>query len=388
MIYNIVVLADIHCGVIDPTYQYDNLELVNIFIKKYSNIDLLVINGDYFDAILSMNSKPAILAIQWFHRLIKELKENNVKKVRVVKGTQDHDNMQLEVFRELEDNNGFFKIFNTCTFEETLPNLKAIYCPDENINAKEYMEIYSNQILQYPNIGFFHGSFDVVLPNIVVQLSEETSAKNIIYEYDLWSKIITGPMISGHWHNHMEYGSLIYVGSFDRWVFGEDEDKGFAFIRFDTTTNEYYYKQIVNEFANKYITFNIDTHIYSSIEEYSFVINKILEVLDNKDDIVETKIRIVINVTDDKTINDEFITSVKQYFANNRLVKITMKNKLKRKKKEEEVKKNKESSEKYGFILNNKLTEAEIIRQFIKESKDKEIDIAIIDRYISKYIKS
>jgi hypothetical protein len=65
-----------------------------------------------------------------------------------------------------------------------------------------------------------------------------------------------------------------------------------------------------------------------------------------------------------------------------------MKNKLKRKKKEEEVKKNKESSEKYGFILNNKLTEAEIIRQFIKESKDKEIDIAIIDRYISKYIKS
>jgi predicted MPP superfamily phosphohydrolase len=64
MIYNIVVLADIHCGVIGPTYQYDNLELVNIFIKKYSNIDLLVINGDYFDAILSMNSKPAILAIQ------------------------------------------------------------------------------------------------------------------------------------------------------------------------------------------------------------------------------------------------------------------------------------------------------------------------------------
>lgn len=385
MKYNILTIADIHFGVMEPEKQYENLELPLIFLEMYKNIDLIVVLGDYFDAILSMNSSAAIYAVSWFSKLLKTAKDNGVKKVRFIRGTKEHDNLQLEAFREMEDEEGFFKLFNENTYEETLPGLKAIYCPDENINAKDYNQIYSQNMLKFPNIGFFHGSFDVVLPDIVVQLSEETSMNNIIYDYNRWSKIVSGPMISGHWHDGNEIGSLIYVGSFDRWAFNEMVDKGFGFIQMDTETNKYFYKKIVNEFADKFITFDIDTHLYSTLDEYTSLIKTVEKELNEKD-VVNKRIRILINITDEKLINETFITSIRQFFVNNKLVKIVIKNKIKKDNEKKKKKENIETMDKYGFIFDKKLDTAETIQKFIMKSKNKDINIDIINDIISKFI--
>lgn len=385
MKYNILTIADIHFGVMEPEKQYENLELPLIFLEMYKNIDLIVVLGDYFDAILSMNSSAAIYAVRWFSKLLKTAKDNGVKKVRFIRGTKEHDNLQLEAFREMEDEEGFFKLFNENTYEETLPGLRAIYCPDENINAKNYNQIYSQNMLKFPNIGFFHGSFDVVLPDIVVQLSEETSMNNIIYDYNRWSKIVSGPMISGHWHDGNEIGSLIYVGSFDRWAFNEMVDKGFGFIQMDTETNKYFYKKIVNEFADKFITFDIDTHLYSTLDEYTSLIKTVEKELNEKE-VVNKRIRILINITDEKPINETFITSIRQFFVNNKLVKIVIKNKIKKDIEKKKKKENIETMDKYGFIFDKKLDTAETIQKFIMKSKNKDINIDIINDIISKFI--
>lgn len=385
MKYNILTIADIHFGVMEPEKQYENLELPLIFLEMYKNIDLVVVLGDYFDAILSMNSSAAIYAVSWFSKLLKTAKDNGVKKVRFIRGTKEHDNLQLEAFREMEDEEGFFKLFNENTYEETLPELRAIYCPDENINAKEYNQIYSENMLKFPNIGFFHGSFDVVLPDIVVQLSEETSMNNIIYDYNRWSKIVSGPMISGHWHDGNEIGSLIYVGSFDRWAFNEMSDKGFGFIQMNTETNEYFYKKIVNEFADKFITFDIDTHLYSTLDEYTSLIKTVEKELNEKE-VVNKRIRILINITDEKLINETFITSIRQFFVNNKLVKIVIKNKIKKDNEKKKKKENIETMDKYGFIFDKKMDTAETIQKFIMKSKNKDINIDIINDIISKFI--
>ncbi len=384
MKYNILNLADVHFGAMDPQLQYENLELFLIFLQKFKKIDLIVILGDYFNSQLPLNSQSAISAIQWLNRLYTIAKELGVKKIRIIKGTREHDNDQLEAFRELEDESGFLKIFNENTYEETLPGLRCIYCPDENINAKDYKLKYIDNLLKFPNIGFFHGSFDVVLPDIVVQLSEETSMRSIIYEYNFWSKIIQGPMVSGHWHDGNEIDSLIYIGSYDRWAFDEMQNKGFGFIQIDTDTNEYFYKKIKNEFAKDYITYNIDTHLYNTIQDYTaFIKNIDNEINQGKNQ----RIRVVINITDEKNINETFIMSIKQYFINNKAVKIITKNKLKTTKKDEKKKKNIEIKSKYGFIFDKSMEKAEVIQRFILESKNKEIPIENIEKIINKYIK-
>ena len=324
--------------------------------------------------------------MQWFNRLYDEaLSKYNVKKIRMFKGTEDHDNNQLEVFRCLEDENGFFKLFNFNTYEETLPMLKCIYCPDENINAKDYKMKYIDNILMNPNIGFFHGSFDIVLPDIVVQLSEETSMKSIIFDYDFWSKFIKGPMISGHWHNGDELDSLIYIGSYERWAFNEEEPKGFGFIQIDTETNEYFYQKIINQFAPDYISYNIETNIYNSIDDYKKLVDIINIKLKEKNN-ENIKIRIVVNITDDKLENETYITSLRKFFINNKLIKIVVKNKLKKDKNEIVKKKNIETKSKYGFILDKSISEAEKIQEFILATKNKEIPIDTIESFIKKYI--
>ena len=386
MNYNILSFCDIHSGVFDVELQFGNMEIINEFISQYNSVDLVVISGDYFDCKLPLNSKAAIYSIQWFHKFVNNCRSHNVKKVRIVKGTEEHDNDQLEVFRELEDDSGFFKIFNHNSVEETLPGLRCIYCPDENIPTNDYIIKYLDNIISGVHIGFFHGSFDVVLPYIVTQLSKESNIKNIIYEYNYWKKFIKGPLISGHWHDGSVYEHLIYIGSFDRWKFEEEESKGFGFIRYNTDTNEYFYKKIVNKYAPIYKTFTIYSNNYNTIEDYNNLISLVNSTLEKYRE-EKIKIRILIHINDDKSENESLILGLRQYYINNSLVKIVLKNKMKKEKKEEQIKRNIETRNKFGFILDKSKKESEIIQQFILVNKGKEINIGTIENVINKYLK-
>ena len=398
MKYNIVTIPDIHWGCIDPILQVKYMEFVLTFIKEsVSNeipIDLLVIAGDYFDSKLPLNSKEAILAIQWFNELFDLCMECGVKKVRMFQGTMEHDNDQLDVFVPLtntilEYDKDYFKIFKNTTLEETLPELTCLYCPDETIETSEYEMLYLNELLTMKDIGFFHGSFDVVFGELLERKPDLIKKKNVIFNYDIFNKTTYGPMIAGHWHDGKIYDNLIYCGSPFRYKFNEDEVKGLSFIQYDTDTHEYMYERIYNPLCARYETIEIYTNMYNSKEQYVDVVNmiekKLNELLENT--LVDNKLRIMVFVMDDKSENDVFLSSIRQKFVGNNHIKLTIKNKLKDKVKKEQQKKHVEKQQKYDFIYNKNKLPSEIIHDFIVANNEGyDVPIDYIQKKISQYI--
>ena len=200
--YKFLAISDIHWGAMNSEDMYDHLQLVLEFIREMKEeIDFLVICGDYFDYRLQLNSKTTVAAIQWLDELIATCTEAGVKKIRIVKGTEGHDYDQLEAFRPTyEDSNGFFRIIKYTEREQLFDDLSVVFCPDETLNMDEYEEKYWNVFVPAADIGFFHGNWDNVLPSIEFNRIQEHHLPTMIYQYEKFSRLIKGPMISGHWH--------------------------------------------------------------------------------------------------------------------------------------------------------------------------------------------
>ena len=385
---NILAIGDIHWGVIDAKTMYLHLQAVFKFIEKMDTmIDMIVICGDYFDYRLSLNSKAANLSIKWMNELLMLAYQYRVKAVRVIKGTEEHDNNQLEVFRSLEDEKaypcGFFRIFTQNTVEETLPGLKCMYCPDENINWKDYEKKYMDNLLSGADIGFFHGSFDIVLPDIVVQESEETSAKSVVFPFNTLASLIKGPLISAHWHDPFDEEPLHYLGSFETWAFGEQKEKGFALISYEPEDSSYLYQRVMNPLVAEYKTIRVDTRVMETGEEYNELIDA---VIDMQKDALGLNIRVVFTISDDNPKNMDYISAFRHAFINNRAVKVVVKDLLKKAKKEQRKKAVAADSEKYGFISDKNIPIAQKFQEFILLKTKKELPIDRINHYISKYL--
>lgn len=56
-----VSINDLHFGIKDSKRLYDELSQVKDFLKSRNDLDLLVINGDYFDCKLSVRRSSNIL---------------------------------------------------------------------------------------------------------------------------------------------------------------------------------------------------------------------------------------------------------------------------------------------------------------------------------------
>ncbi len=391
MKYNIAAIADLHWEEINPEIMYRNLEQFTYFISKM-DIDLVVILGDYFSSRLPLNSNITFLSVSWMHNLIEVCKKSSVKKIRIIKGTSSHDYDQLSIFKTYEESDGFFRIFEKNTYEETLPGLKAIYCPDENIVLSEYKELYLENMSRDINIGFFHGNFDVVLPPFIADKYLNDEVKNVIFELNLWEKIVNGPLLAGHWHNSDHIRDLFYVGSFERWEFDEDNMKGFGFLNYDTDTHKYYYHLVPNIFTDDKVTVTVLTSQLTSIDICNAIIGTIDTIFDSFKITpykkIYVKLQIIIN--DDKIDNDTFIAALKQAYSYNKLVRVEIKNKLNKKRREIEKKKHSDVIDKFGFVMEpkNGVKEiSELLSKFIKVTKDVEIPPESISNVISEFMK-
>lgn len=388
MRYNIICISDIHWGCIKPKEELRSLEFLFSFIEKSVekdlNIDLLVIAGDYFDSKLPLNSQEVLYAFDWFYRLYDLCKSLNIK-MRMMQGTMDHDNDQLDAFDGLQDEEGFFKLFKYTTVEETLDGLKCCYCPDETIQTDEYEEIYLDSILEMKDLGFFHGSFDLVYGDLLEIKPELLKKNNVMYRYDLWNPQIKGPLIAGHWHDGKRYEELYYCGSPFRWKFNEDESKGFLFIQYNTDDSSYYVKKITNPLCAEYINYDVYSNTFHSKEDYVKIIDEVNEIMEKmKGSSLDDRLRINVYLVDDKVENDIFLSALRQQIVNHRNCKITIKNKLKDKKKKEKMKENKLDEEAFHFIFENKEPQ-DIIHSYVLTSTDNEMDIPI--DYVTKKVK-
>ena len=387
MIYRFITLADIHWGAMDSELTYQHLQYVLDFIRKMKNqIDFVVIAGDYFDYRIQLNSRTALLAVQWFDELVNTCKENGVKKIRMFKGTREHDNDQLEIFRptyELGD--GFFRLFTVTMAEDLFKDLRVVYCPDENLNLEDYHRDRWYAFVPNPDIGFFHGNFDTILPSIEFDRIQKHHLNTMIYQYEIFSRLIRGPMISGHWHNPTEYKSQYYVGSYDRWAFGEEEDKGFIYGAYNTEDSSYYIHRVKNPLARLYQTLVVTSDACSSPADFAVLLEKIRNLCD-KDPMAKFRLN-YIESTEDSTRKDTF-DEFRKELSSLRQVKLNTTNLVKREEKTHERKRVETESKEFSYIFNRDIKAVpSIIQRFIRDKHNEDYPIEKIEKYVNKYLR-
>lgn len=378
MKYNIIASADYHWGVMDADKQLSESQFILDYVQS-NQIDLFVVCGDYFDHRLLMNSKSAINAIGFIDSLKKlSLSKESPFKIVMFDGTASHDFDQLETLRSFEDNN--FKIFRKNTYNETLPGLKCLYCPDENIRTVDYINQYSENIFREDiDIMFFHGTFDVIM----IDRTLTDDIPNVIFEYGFYNRI-SKLMVGGHWHNGDKYGNMYYTRSPYRWKYEEDLPKGIMHIIYDTDTKTYEIKYVENTSTDRYFTFYVDTSLYNQINDYSTLLGNIETKLN---DGIE-HIRVKITITDDKEINGSCIDTLINKYQGNKRIKIDVENKYVKKLKKKKSKELDEFKEKYNYIFDPAITLSQKYKKFIFDTKGVDVPEEEISIIIDEFKKS
>ena len=213
------------------------------------------------------------------------------------------------------------------------------------------------------HLAALHGGFDLVMPDFLVQqANSDALSTNLIFMYEDLEALIHGPFVAGHWHTGDEYRHLTYVGSFDRYSFGEDEMKGFCIYEYNTETEEYRKVKIPNFLAHVFKTYEVYISQYKGVEEYQ----ALMQAVDaNLAADPEMQIRILVRIDEDRPDTDQQIENLKFYYASERRVHFTIVNKLHKdeKKKKKEIKKKLDKT--YGFFYYKHLTVAQKIHKFI-----------------------
>lgn len=371
MKYKGALIADIHFGALPINDLYSELQMFLDYIDK-KDIDFIVILGDWFDRKLNMNSKDAKYSTICFERICQIAMNNNIK-VRMIQGTESHDNNQLEILEILAKNKHIdFKVFYEVGEEELFPNFNVLYVPEEYITS--FDDKYGKYMNNTYDMIFGHGVIQEVKFAAYLQQTEKTMKKAPIFKSNMLMSICDGPIFFGHVHTRdVFHDRVYYVGSYSRWMFGEEEDKGFYTVKYDDKTKEFETKFIVNQLAKRYDTIEIydkDTRFYKLDKESQ--IKYLISILDSID---YDFIRIQFYIPDDYSEYNFLISMITESFSKYKNVKLDFKVNSKIKSRKQVEEKINILLERYGFIFDNRIDCYTKIRQFIIEKFNKDISI-------------
>lgn len=358
-------LGDIHFGKKDDIKLYEELKegFISKIHEKGNEIDFIILQGDLYDRILKLNEIGGKLVIDF----INELCDLSIKydfKLRIIKGTKTHDYNQLQVFKNLEGKFINLKIINTVQEEEILEDVFVLYIPEEYVdNVNEYYEEYFNleEGSKYDYI-FGHGMFDFVAFN-----SEENDSERIVKNAPTFKSkdladISYSSIIFGHIHDRTQYkNKIFYTGSFSRFAFGENKNKGYIENYYCQDNLETITKYIDNTLAPKYITLDLDTMDFDNAEDQISFINDIKEEYDF------IRIR-----SSENTENN--IDLLKKLLNEDHSVKIEINKNIIE---EDKV------DEKYLFIIKREYDLPTTIQKYIKIKYNKDISSSLVQNVIS-----
>ncbi len=257
MIVKGLCISDIHFGVGADERIYNELSIVKDYIQK-NDLNVIHINGDFFDRKLSFNEPAALLAMQFFYEL-RELCIKRKIKLRIVHGTLGHERHQTDMFKKFESKYLDMKIYDTVGEEELFPGFKVLYIPEEYpVDADEYYAPYKKK--QYQAI-MGHGMWDFVAVQSVIEAGDDTKHEScpVLKVKDWESAIPHGFAMFGHIHaRHVYKKKFFYPGSFSSWDFTDISDKGFAVYSYDTEKKYYNVKMVNNKLCPTYGTVNVN----------------------------------------------------------------------------------------------------------------------------------
>lgn len=386
MKYEGIIISDIHFGAFDSSILME--ELYGVYIKYLEHlkvIDFIVITGDYFDHKIYLNERVSKHAVEFMDRLVGIAKTNHCP-IRIVYGTESHEVNQYNIFSIYEDDPTVdFKVITSVMDEDLLPDMRVLYLPEEYIfSKKEYYKDYLDNEEAYDYI-FGHG----VIQEVMTEASRSTKEKNgekrqhvPIFTTSELIHMCKGQVYFGHYHiNTNIMDKIFYVGSYSRWMFGEEEAKGFYHTTFDTKKDTYKQKFIENELARRYTTYTYGYQSKAISDEES-----LLEELSRRDKVIEETqkdhVRFVFNIPEDHP-NPEFIMKVlNERYRFNNSVKVNVTNGYVDKKKAVNKKSLAQALTDYPLIFDKSVKIENKIEYFIKKKYGREIDLDKIKRYL------
>ncbi len=378
-VYIGAIIADIHFGAVNASDLMNELnESFLKHLKSLKILDYVIIAGDLFDSKLSLNSDHT----KYFFVFIKKLIDiciDKGAKLRIIKGTESHDNSQLNILKFFNSQSCDVKVIETVTSEDLFPNFKVLYLPEEYMeNQKEYYKEYFEE--QYDAI-FGHGMVNEVAFMSNKQDSEITMSSAPIFKTKDLLDICTGPVFFGHIHiSQCIKNRFFYCGSFSRWVFGEESPKGFYIVGYTPKTGNFKAEFIENTLAKTYVTLKIeevsDVYLYSGDTQMWHLLNL-------TKNIEYHKLRLIFNIPETYENPQLLANLITDIFSKQNNIKVIVNNTSKEiLKKKETDKKIKNLLNVYGFIFDNSIDVDEKICKFIQTKNNKDISVKKMRKYL------
>ena len=386
MKYNGVVISDVHVGVMDIMILYK--EYKEIFlknIKEMKKLDFLIITGDFFDHKYYLNDKESIMAYAMLKELIEICKEKDAV-VRIVYGTESHECNQYDILSLLKIYDKV-EVVKYVKEEELLPDLHVLYLPEEHIADKaSYYEKYFTQEKKYDYI-FGHGVIREVMKDQVVHMENKETKENKRKKVPIFSSaelntVCKGQTFFGHYHINMNINDKIFsVGSYSRWRFGEEGQKGYYEISCNTEKETYKAKFIENTLARTFVTigYGYDNEVFENEDNMNKALGRIESMIDNK---TFDHVRFVFNIPKDCDNPESKVNFLKEKYKFNDSIKVEITHGYVEEKKKQQKEKLKEENKLYKFISDKDMALEDKVSQFIEIEYHKSIPSKNIQNYL------
>lgn len=279
--FNVLNIADIHFGKkndkkLFETLNENFLKKIPSIIKENDHLDMVVIEGDLFDRVIKMTEISANYVLKFVTELCELSKKYNFY-LRIVNGTKSHDNNQLNNFSHLEIKYPLFKIFRTVDTEiiEKMINgdecveWSILYLPEEY--PEDYKSYYKSFFKKKDGYDFIfgHGMMDFVAFTGNDEIKSKIKRNEAVHSVDTLDKICNYCTVFGHIHDKQNYkdeNKFMYVGSFERFTFADQEPKGFLLTSADLEGN-LKVKFYENPDASTYKIIDIEDYDFETTEE-------------------------------------------------------------------------------------------------------------------------
>jgi hypothetical protein len=252
---NGAVISDIHLG----HKRTPSIDIIRNLTrdfkddKEFAKLDIIFINGDVFDDLLSLNHHELSEIEQWIVDFLRLCAKHRVL-LRVLEGTPLHDwkqSYKFETLNILANTNADVRHIKTLYVEkiESL-GINVLYVPDEwNDSANKTLEQARSLVKEtgYDRVdtAIMHGNFQHHLPS---------HAKAQRHSNSEYQKLVAGPIFIGHNHGYSVEGGIITPGSYDRLSHNEEHKKGHVRFQYDPIKKKYKTRFVENVGAKVYKT--------------------------------------------------------------------------------------------------------------------------------------
>lgn len=275
---HIAVIGDVHTGhpKTPTTHILSNLRRTFPNNEKTGDIDLFIVEGDFFDRQLNLDDPNATAIEVWVGDFLRMCKERDIV-VRVLRGTPSHDWNQEYVFQKVNDISRIgcdLKYVDELYIEHIERfGIDVLYIPDEwrvrcEDTWNDVVAALAAKNLTQVDYVVMHGTFPHQMP-------KNTHHKLDMHDPVKYLSITKKYIFVGHIHFHSIWERIIAAGSFDRISHGEENPKGH--IRVLVRDNEEDIIEFIpNNGAMKYITIDCSG---VSVDDFMSTIQKKIQSL-------------------------------------------------------------------------------------------------------------